>query len=252
MLIIPAIHISGGLCLYTANGEAGTEGKYPCDPAALAKLWRVENAKSLHVVDLDSIREGRQIRRPLVRAVVEAVDIPVQLAAGFRTLEEVHRVFRDCGIYRAVIGSEMAGDSGFIASLIGIYGPRRIVVALDAEGERLVLRGRQRETWPPLEDVAGRLREAGVQRIVLGDASASPHASAPPLDLLRRLADNSGLSITVRGFVRAYPDLKNLQDLRPRKIDSIILDEALYSNAFPCQKIWRLAEKALIERHRLY
>ena len=51
ILIIPAIQIKDGKCLYKVKTLDGTECSD--DPVDMAKLWRTENAKSLHVTDIN-------------------------------------------------------------------------------------------------------------------------------------------------------------------------------------------------------
>ena len=53
LLIIPAIDIKDGKCVRLVQGEPGTEKIYSDDPVEMAILWRGENFKALHVVDLD-------------------------------------------------------------------------------------------------------------------------------------------------------------------------------------------------------
>jgi phosphoribosylformimino-5-aminoimidazole carboxamide ribonucleotide (ProFAR) isomerase len=87
--------------------------------------------------------------------------------------------------------------------------------------------------------------------VVVRDASAGAPLQDEFVAFLLSLAERTNLSVTLNGSVREYKDLTLLQNVHPRKIDSIILDEALYSNAFPCQKIWRIAEQQLLAQHKL-
>ena len=77
MLIVPALHIAEGRCTRTAVGEKGTEGQYPLDPVLVARMWRGENAKALHVVALDCDESGLEGAADPLRRIVAAVDIPV-------------------------------------------------------------------------------------------------------------------------------------------------------------------------------
>jgi phosphoribosylformimino-5-aminoimidazole carboxamide ribonucleotide (ProFAR) isomerase len=167
------------------------------------------------------------------------------------SIEDVQRVFVECGIYRIVLDADASQDYEFVSSLVDMFGPRRIVVTivLPADAESGEHGGSVR-----IDDAlqsAERCRQSGVQRVIVRDAGASSDGRPPQLEALYSFADRTKLSITADTGVRGYRDLRNLQDLHPAKIDSIILHDALYSNSFPCQKIWRLAEKELIARHRL-
>ena len=54
MIIYPAIDLRGGHCVRLRQGSYEDETVYFDDPVKMAKLWRVQNAKTLHIVDLDA------------------------------------------------------------------------------------------------------------------------------------------------------------------------------------------------------
>ncbi|MDX9759660.1 MAG: HisA/HisF-related TIM barrel protein [Bacteroidota bacterium] len=253
MLVIPAMHIRGGCCTRTAVGEPGTEGEYPLTPVELARLWRGENAKALHVgcFEFDTWMEGVQARQ--LREVVQAVDIAVQLAAPFENADAVRVALDGIGVYRVVLDAARFSPGGALDELIGRYGPRRIVVGIDvpdpddsdddpvratAANERHI-------------DLVRRLEGAGVHRVFVTRQGQTENLRPPPVKFLLCLTETTNLSITLNGSVRNYRDLKQIQSLSPRKLDSVVLDEVLYTNVFPCQRIWRLAEQQLIRQHRL-
>ena len=89
ILVIPAIDIKGGKCVQMVRGVAGFV--YSDDPIEMAKLWRKENAKALHVTDIDGAMEGHLVNFGIIEKMVETVSIPIVLAGGFRTFDEVKR-----------------------------------------------------------------------------------------------------------------------------------------------------------------
>ena len=87
MLVIPAIDLRAGRCVRLYQGEYERETIYFEDPVKMAKLWRVQNAKVLHVVDLDAAKgeESGPDNRSVIHAICENLDIPVQLGGGIRS-----------------------------------------------------------------------------------------------------------------------------------------------------------------------
>ena len=251
ILIIPALHIAEGRCIRTAEDETGAGDMYPRDPADVARLWRGENAKALHVVFEDMERTGIAAQREMLRRIAHAVDIPIQLAGDISSVEDVHVAISEIGAYRVVIGSDVAKDADLLSTLLERHGPRKIVIALDMDGGTLHPQDPSRHGDEDAVAFALRMKERGVQRLIVTEVGARKSSDGPPTEFLLMLAERTNLSVTLNGSVRHYHDLQIIQDLHPRKIDSIILDEALYSNSFPCQKIWRKAERQLIEQHKL-
>ncbi|MCB2205151.1 hypothetical protein KQI65_10410 [bacterium] len=249
MLIIPALHIRKGRCTRTAEGEAGTEGKYPLHPADVARLWRGENAKALHVAGLDMPGEDRPKQISVLRAVVDAVDIPIQFSSAISGEDDIAAVLEEAGASRMVVPVAQLRDGLDLQNLLSRFGPRKIVVNLSFDGREIISGGSV--TAQQFTDMAAAWKQQGLQRIVVTETSMQISLPGAFADFLHSLAERTNLSVTLNGSVREYKDLKLLQNLYPRKIDSIILDEALYSNAFPCQKIWRKAEQQLITQHKL-
>ena len=247
MLVIPAMHIRGGCCTRTAVGEPGTEGQYPDTPVELARLWRGENAKALHVgcFEFDMRADGAQARQ--LREVVQAVDIAIQLAAPFESTEAVRVALEEIGVYRVVLDAARFSPGGELNELIDRFGPRRIVVGIDVPS----VESGPRDAAVEAADRARALEAAGVKRVFVNPPRRTENLGAPPTEFLLCLAETTNLSITLNGSVRNYRDLKLIQSLSPRKIDSVVLDEVLYTNVFPCQRIWRLAEQQLISQRRL-
>lgn len=258
ILIIPALHIADGKCLRTAKGEAGTEGMYPLDPIAMARLWRGENAKALHVAVEDA--GGIEGQRELLHGIAAAVDIPIQVAGGIRSAEQVRIAIDEIGAYRVMLQASLLDEKEQLPMLLERYGPRKIVIAMDVDAATAGTAG-DASTEAASPDFAARrdavftyaqhLKDQGVQRLIVRVTGAEKIPFGPPAEFLLMLAERTNLSVTLNGSVRHFHDLKIIQDLHPRKIDSIILDEVLYSNAFPCQRIWRRAERQLMAQHKL-
>lgn len=251
MLVIPAMYIQRGCCTRTAVGEPGTEGQYPVTPVELARLWRGENAKALHVVCLDFSGEpgSEQVRQ--LRDVVHAVDIAIQLGGVFLSVEDVRVALDEIGVYRVVLDPGVFPPGGALEELLQRYGPRKIVVGLDVDGGEIIFRTGGDSSRVDAVDYALTLENAGVQRVLVTETATKENNAGLPAEFLLCLAETTNLSVTLNGSVRSYQDLKLLQNMHPRKIDSVVLDEVLYTNVFPCQRIWRLAEQELLAQHKL-
>jgi phosphoribosylformimino-5-aminoimidazole carboxamide ribotide isomerase len=252
MLIIPSLAIEGRMCARTAIGEEGTQGKYPNDPIAVAKMWRSENAKAIHVRDIDGECFGKIGNVELIREISTALDITVILDGGLESYEDVRMAFNEIGVYRVTIGSSILKDMKTVKEVLLEFGPRRVVIPLIVEDGAVLGDGAELlENIDPVE-CAVQLKENGVERIQYHDRSAAKRDEGPPYNTMYNLAKESNLSVTVQGMVRNFQDLKQLQSLMPAKIDSLILGEPLYINAFPCQRIWRIAEKSLIDQQKFF
>jgi phosphoribosylformimino-5-aminoimidazole carboxamide ribotide isomerase len=239
LLIIPAVEIKGGKCVQMVQGLEGFI--YSNDPIEMAKLWRKENAKSLHVTDVDGALEGRLVNFEVIERMVKTVDIPVELGGGLRTFEEVQRAF-NAGVYRVVISTMLVENPDEAMRILETFGASKVVLGIDAENGMMMSRGNTRLTGLTAISVGLNSKELGFKRIVYSDITVHGTMRGPNFSAIRQLAEKTGLKITAASGVSGLSDLLRLQELEPYGVDSVVIGRALYSNNFACQGLWRLCE----------
>jgi len=246
ILIYPSIEISHKSSVEFVHGLSGSEHVYSVDPVQLAVMWRGENAKTLHVVDLDGVAEGRIVNGDVIRRMVKAVDIPIQVGGGLRSYDEIKKVL-DLGVYRVSIATAAVEQPGLIERLLKEFGTRKIDIAILSEGGKVSIKGGATPTeFSPLE-LAMKMVRIGVSRILYGERENGDLDKSLPYDTLKELAIKTGVRITARGGVSDYKDLMRIQELEKYGVDSVVIGKPLYENRFPCQALWRLNELALTD-----
>ncbi|MDD8017737.1 MAG: 1-(5-phosphoribosyl)-5-[(5-phosphoribosylamino)methylideneamino]imidazole-4-carboxamide isomerase [Bacteroidota bacterium] len=244
LLIFPAIDIKGGKCIRLVQGAPGTEKIYSDDPVKMAVLWRGENAKTLHVVDLDGAFGGTMQNFEVLARMIQTVDIPIQVGGGIRSYEQVKRLM-ECGISRVVLGTAAIEDPDLIARCVKDFGARKIAVGIDAKNGVVMTKGWQENTGVEAVSLALNMKQLGVCRIVYTDIALDGMMMGPNIRATREIAEKSGLRVTASGGVSGYNDLIKLQELEKYGVDSVIVGKALYENKFSCQALWRENEKTL-------
>lgn len=239
LLIIPAIEIKGGKCVQMVQGHEGYV--YSDDPIDMAKLWRKENAKSLHVTDVDGALEGRLVNFDVIERMVKTVDIPVELGGGLRTFDETKRAF-DAGIYRVVLGTMAIANPDEAKRILDAYGPSKVVLGIDAENGHVKTRGWKEDSGLTATSVALNAKALGFRRIVYTDILLDGMMRGPNLEAIKSLAQTSGMRITASGGVAGLDHVLKLQELEQYGVDSVVIGRALYENKFSCQDMWRLCE----------
>jgi phosphoribosylformimino-5-aminoimidazole carboxamide ribotide isomerase len=239
LLIIPAIEIKDGKCAKLVQGSAGTD--YTDDPVEMARLWRKENAKSLHVTDLDGAAQGRPVNFDVIRRMIKAVDIPIELGGGLRTFQDVKSVIEG-GAFRAVIGTLFTEYPEEAARLIDVYGASRVVLGIQRRNPAATAKGDSLGSGPAEASMALNAKQIGFKRLIYKDLAESGQNYRPNFQGIRMIAEMTQMRITVSGGVSGLDDLFQLQELEPLGVDSVIIGSALYENKFSCQGLWRLCE----------
>jgi len=244
LLIFPSIEIQRGTCVNVVHGEPGFEQVYSVDPVRMATLWRGENAKTLHIVDIDGVKEGTVRNMDIVRKIVEAVDIPVQVGGGIRKFEEIQSLF-EVGIYRVIVGTAAAETPSLVERVIKEYGSRKMAISIESYGGKVRVSGGKKELQLSPVEFGIEMEKLGVCRALFSVIADDGKSKLLDLEALREMATMTGLRITAQGGVRNYQDLIKLQELEKFGVDSAVIGKPLYDNIFPCQRLWRLNEKDL-------
>lgn len=231
MRLLPAIDIRGGRCVRLRKGDFSDETVFGDDPVAMAGRWVREGARYLHVVDLDGAREGEQRNFALVRAIAEAVPIPVQTGGGIRA-EAALRAIAESRVAKAVLGTSAVEDEAFLERALTVLGPGRVVVAVDAEAGFVKTKGWLERSDVRVLDMARRLKGLGVREVLYTDINRDGMMQSVDLGGIRELAEQSGLEVIASGGVTSLDDLRALRTLEPLGVTGVIAGRALYEGRF--------------------
>ncbi|HET6569004.1 MAG TPA: 1-(5-phosphoribosyl)-5-[(5-phosphoribosylamino)methylideneamino]imidazole-4-carboxamide isomerase [Rhodothermales bacterium] len=240
-LVIPAIDLRGGKCVRLYQGSYAHETVYFDDPVKMAKLWRIQNARALHLVDLDAARGGSsdwQDNRAVIQSICEALDIPIQLGGGIRTIEDVEEAL-NLGVYRVIIGTAAVRDPDLVSEAVRRFGCSRVAVGIDARDGEVRVHGWTEGSGIDAIELALDMEHRGCRRIVYTDISRDGTLAGPNVEAYREMGERlEQARITASGGIGGYQDLLRIKELTAYKVDSVIVGRALYENKFPCQQFW--------------
>lgn len=245
LLVIPSIDIKDRKTVRSVRGipELNCE-QYGDDPVEMARIWRAENAKCLHVVDFDAAHEHSKKNFDIIKEICTSVIIPIEFTGGIRTYEDALEVM-DLGVARIAINTMAIENRKEFEKVFSKFGPKKIIIALDIIGDQIVTRGRSNMSGVSPYEFTKEMKEFGVERFVVTDIERNGMVSGPNLELSRKIAEISKAKVTLSGGVRNKDELMDIKALMPFGVDSVIIGRALYENRFPCQKLWRIAEHGI-------
>lgn len=247
LLVIPSIDIKEGKTVRVIQGIPELDCKeYGSNPVEMAKLWRKENAKMIHVVDFDGAWEHSNKNFKVVEEMCLSIVIPVQFSGGIRNIDDVKNIM-NCGIIRLAINTMAIENRKDLIKALDIYGPKKIVIALDILDDELVIKGRKIKTGIHYLQFAKEMLELGIERFLVTDISKNGMMLGPNLALSKEIAEQTKVKITHSGGIRNKDELMDFQNLCDIGVDSVIIGRAFYENRFPCQKLWRVAESGTIQ-----
>lgn len=239
MLVIPVIDIKDGRCVRVIQGLAESTEFYSESPIKIAKLFRKENFKTIHITDLDGAIFGSMKNAELIREIAKSVDVPIQLGGGIRNIETARWVIEELGVYRVVMGTAALTDHDLISRFLEEFSASKLVVCIDEKLNNVVMDGWINYANVTPLDFAKKMESLGVKRVIYQDVTRVGNLSGPHVERLLEIAQNTKLKITSAGGISSYIDLRKVMDIERFGIDSVMISRALYENQFPCQRMWR-------------
>lgn len=219
---IPAVDIRGGRCVRLLRGDFLNETTYADDPVEMARRWEGEGAGRLHVVDLDGARDGQRANAEVIRRLICAVQVPVQVGGGVRSLETARALLED-GAARVVVGTAAAEDPDALAAWLEALGAEHVITAVDARHGRVATHGWQHTSDLDVVDFCRDLAARGVRRVLYTDVERDGMLGGPNLELTRQVAATIG--VLASGGIAS---VEHLAQLARAGAEGAIIGTALY------------------------
>jgi phosphoribosylformimino-5-aminoimidazole carboxamide ribotide isomerase len=243
MIIYPAIDLRRGRCVRLKQGDPRAETVFSEDPVATALRWEQQGAEWLHIVNLDgALGESGTADANLaaLRAILGTITLPVQLGGGLRSLHAIERVLH-MGVRRVVLGTVAVVAPEIMEQAVRQFGAECIVVALDVREGQVAIHGWQTTGHTSLWDLARRIRDAGVSRVVYTDIQRDGMLSGVDATAGAALAQATGLRVIVSGGVASLEDVRQVKQMEWAGIEGVIIGRALYTGQIVLKEALALA-----------
>ncbi len=224
MIVYPAIDLKGGQCVRLKQGDMAQATVYGDDPAAVAAAFERQGARWLHVVDLDGAFAGESRNREAIAAILAAVNMPVQLGGGIRTMAALEALL-GMGVRRAILGTAALRDQAFLREAVETFGPR-VAVGIDARDGRVAVQGWAEVSDMTAAELARCVADVGVQTIIYTDIARDGMLSGPNFDATAALITPGGPGVIVSGGVASLEHVRRAEAIEAA---GIIIGRALYT-----------------------
>lgn len=234
MIIYPAIDIKNGRCVRLIQGDFSQETVYENDPAVVARKWLESGAAWLHLVDLDGAKTGVRQNDAVLQKILAAVDIPVQVGGGNRSLADIE-VRLKMGVSRVIIGTAAITDPVFLQNAAAAFG-EKIAVGIDARDGKVAISGWQAVSDVDVQTLCRDIKQMGIRTIIYTDIAKDGMMIGPNVEMYRAAVE-TGLSVIASGGVSCMADLARLAETG---VAGAIVGKALYEKTVDLQEAVRL------------
>lgn len=227
MDVIPAIDLLEGECVRLYQGDYERSQVFDQNPVAVARQWAKQGATRLHLVDLDGAKTGQPVNLETIAAIVQAVDIPVQVGGGLRDRQRVADLLA-IGVQRAILGTVAIESPELVGELCQEY-PDQILVGIDARNGKVATHGWLETSQVLAVELAQQMAAFGVAGIIYTDIHRDGTLQGPNLEALREMVATVSVPVIASGGVSSITDLLSLLALEPLGVSGVIVGRALYT-----------------------
>ena len=226
MILYPAIDLKDGQCVRLWRGQMDRATVFNDDPAGQAKSFAAKGCRWLHVVDLDGAFAGKPMNSRAVDAILDAVEVPVQLGGGIRDLGALER-WLERGIARVVLGT-LALRAPDIAREACRKFPQQIAIGIDAKSGRVAVEGWAEASDMEAGDLARCFEDSGAAAIVYTDIERDGTMTGLNVEGTAELARGLSIPVIASGGVASIADIEALKSVEDAGIGGVIVGRALY------------------------
>lgn len=209
-MIIPCIDLQGGKAVQLVQGRRLALSV----DDLLGLLQRFREYPILHVIDLDAaMRKGSNGRK--IKLLCDRANMKVRVGGGIRTPARAARIL-SWGAEKIIVGSAAFQDGkvsvDFLRRMAEKVGKKRVIIALDTHGGRIVVRGwRERLKLSP-EDVIPEL-EPFCSEFLSTFVDNEGTMKGTDLPGFRKLRKVTKLPITAAGGIRSMREVAALEKI---------------------------------------
>lgn len=237
MIIFPAIDLFGKKAVRLLNGDYNNLTVYNDNPASVAKDFEKAGATHAHLVDLEGAKDGSTPNIEVIKQIVKATNLNIQVGGGIRNIETVKR-YLCVGVNRVILGTAAVNDREFLKEVVNKFG-EQIAVAADVKNGKIAIKGWVETADILLNDFLLEMQCIGVQNIICTDISKDGAMKGTNLKLYKELSEKYSLNITASGGVSSLEDIKSLKEMG---LYGAIIGKGYYTGAIDLVKALEVAK----------
>ena len=196
------------------------------DPADQARRFASAGCTWLHIVDLNGAFAGKPVNDGAVRAILETVDMKVQLGGGIRSLAQIE-TWLEAGIARVILGTVAVKDPDLVRTACREF-PTRIALGIDAANGKVAVEGWAETSEITALELARRFEDVGAAAIIHTDIARDGAMEGPNVEATASLAAAIATPVIASGGVSSLDDLVALKARAASGIAGVISGRAIY------------------------
>jgi phosphoribosylformimino-5-aminoimidazole carboxamide ribotide isomerase len=227
MIVIPAIDVFQNRIVRLQKGEFDKINFYPNMPLEQAKIFYNYGFNWLHLVDLIGSKTGEISVKGLITEIKSNTKLKIEFGGGIRNIKNAEELFA-CGIDKIIIGSLSVQNKTEFEKISEVFGPEKIIVAVDVVNENLVIKGWTEQTSITIFEHIDYCKSVGIQTFLCTDVSTDGMLTGTNRILYEKILRNEqDIKLIASGGIKDLDDINKVNKLN---VYGVIVGKAIYEN----------------------
>ncbi len=236
MRLLPAIDLIGGQAVRLEEGRRDRVTVFHDRPVELVAELARGGADRLHVVDLDGAFAGAPQQLELIRSIIAASPIPVEVGGGIRDRAAIEAVL-ELGAQYVVLGTAAVRSPALVEEACRAH-PGKVIVAVDARDGVVAVDGWTASGGVTAIELGQRAASWGCAALLYTDVSRDGLHVGPNVEMTAQLTRAVSCEVIASGGVGSLDDLVHLRDAG---IAAVVVGRALYDRRFTVEQAAEVA-----------
>lgn len=226
MIVFPAIDLKDQKCVRLYKGAIDAATIYNENPLAQAQSFEKAGFKWLHIIDLNGAVSGRSLNADVVKDIIRACDLQIQLGGGIRNLAGVDR-WISAGVDRIILGTAAVKNPELVKESCRLF-PGKIAVGIDSRNGKAAISGWTEESDISVIELVKRFEGAGVSAVIHTDIDRDGTGAGVNIESMIALSEATSIPVIASGGVGALNDLQMVKDAG---LKGVIIGRAAYDGS---------------------
>jgi phosphoribosylformimino-5-aminoimidazole carboxamide ribotide isomerase len=237
MKLIAAVDLMAENVVRLVRGDPTSRITYSNNPVETARRWEADGADMLHTVDLDAALGTGKNNARAISEIIRAVQIPVQVAGGLRSIEAIDEMLGSKKAARVVLGTLALENPNLIKQLSRTK-LKKIVISVDQIDGMAMVRGWKEPSGTKVADAINMFLSIGIDEFLLTTIERDGTLEGPDIESLRDACSIDSVKIMASGGTSSLLDIVRLRSIG---CSSVILGKAIYDGKLGMSRAKTLA-----------
>ena len=224
MKVIPAIDLLDGKVVRLKKGDYDEVTTYDKSPLEQARVYQKAGFRRIHIIDLNGAKEGRFVNLPVIREIVDELDIEVQTGGGIRSFDDARKLLEN-GVSRVICSSMAVKNRADWLKTLDHY-EGRAILGLDLKNGQMAYGGWKDTEAVSFDDFLGEMIDHGLEEVLMTDIARDGMLTGPNISMYQ-------------DFMKSFPQLRfiasggvskagDLEELSAADLYAVVVGRAYY------------------------